>query len=530
MKRAAIYARFSSDRQNERSCHDQIDLCTAWAERQGIEVVATFDDSAISGASMVNRAGLAGLMRDARARRFDIVLAEALDRLSRDQADLAGIKKELAFLDIAIMTVQDGLVGAMHIGLKGLMGELYLADLSQKTHRGQSARVRAGGAGGGRSYGYQPAREAGEMSVIPAEADVVRRIFEEYAAGETPRAIVARLNAEHVPAPRGGKWNASTINGSRQRQNGILSNRLYVGEIVWNRQRFIKDPTTGKRISRLNPESEWITAQVPGLAIVAPDLFARVAAIKAGKGTAHASHARKPPYVFSGLVKCGSCGASYVGAGIGRLECSGRRERGDCSNHRSIRRAELEERVLGALATRLAEPRRIELYVATFIETQRVARAAGRRQSSDLERKLAATRRAIERLVDAIVEGTPAAAVRDRMTSLESERLALEAQLADIASDDKVVTLHPGAAERYRVLVEQLTAKSVEGRQGHFDEVRRLIDRIVISPTENKKPVEIEVYGAFAELLTISSGQAPKGGIVGCGSPQQAIPPIRFVA
>lgn len=196
MKRAAIYARFSSDRQNERSCHDQIDLCTAWAERQGIEIVATYDDSAISGASKVNRAGLAGLMRDARARRFDIVLAEALDRLSRDQADLAGIKKDLAFLDIAIMTVQDGLVGAMHIGLKGLMGELYLADLSQKTHRGQSARVRGGGAGGGRSYGYQPGREAGEMSVIPAEADVVRRIFEEYAAGETPRAIARELHDE----------------------------------------------------------------------------------------------------------------------------------------------------------------------------------------------------------------------------------------------------------------------------------------------------------------------------------------------
>ncbi len=58
------------------------------------------------------------------------------------------------------------------------------------------------------------------------------------------------------------------INGSQQRRNGILNNELYLGRLVWNRQRFVKDPETGKRLSRANPEHEWITTEVPASRII----------------------------------------------------------------------------------------------------------------------------------------------------------------------------------------------------------------------------------------------------------------------
>ena len=74
-----------------------------------------------------------------------------------------------------------------------------------------------------------------------------------------PRQIAARLNREAVPSPRGGQWNASTINGNRRRRNGILNNELYTGRITYNRQRFVKDPETGRRLARPNPEHEWVT-------------------------------------------------------------------------------------------------------------------------------------------------------------------------------------------------------------------------------------------------------------------------------
>lgn len=63
------------------------------------------------------------------------------------------------------------------------------------------------------------------------------------------------------------------INGSRTRRNGILQNDLYSGRIVWNRQSFVKDPDTGRRISRVNPREQWMTADAEHLRIVDPETW-----------------------------------------------------------------------------------------------------------------------------------------------------------------------------------------------------------------------------------------------------------------
>src|SRR5215510_11019383 len=109
--KAAIYARFSSDKQSDRSIEDQIALCRALCEREGLTIAGFYEDRAISGASTMNRMGWQRLMRDVRSRKFSVVVAEALDRISRDQEDLAGIHKRLSFAGIKIITVQDGVAG-----------------------------------------------------------------------------------------------------------------------------------------------------------------------------------------------------------------------------------------------------------------------------------------------------------------------------------------------------------------------------------------------------------------------------------
>ena len=98
---------------------------------------------------MANRLGWQRVMRDARAAKFDVVVAEALDRISRDQEDLAGIHKRLRFCRIEIRTVQDGTAEEIHVGIKGLLGALYLKDLAQKTKRGQAGVIRDGRHNGG---------------------------------------------------------------------------------------------------------------------------------------------------------------------------------------------------------------------------------------------------------------------------------------------------------------------------------------------------------------------------------------------
>jgi hypothetical protein len=116
---------------------------------------------------------------------------------------------------------------------------------------------------------YRPiSGQSGILEIQETEAAIVRRIFKGYAAGKSPRDIAAALNRERIPGPRGGPWNASTIGGSRKRGNGILQNELYNGRIVWNRQRFVKDPETSRRVSRPNPQSEWMAADAPQLRIV----------------------------------------------------------------------------------------------------------------------------------------------------------------------------------------------------------------------------------------------------------------------
>ena len=202
--RAGAYARYSSDHQSDASIDDQIRVCRAEIERHGWELVQVYTDPAISGASTF-RPGYQKLLLDASTGAIDIVVAESLDRVSRDLADVARLYKHLSFLDVRLWTVAEGQIGELHVGLKGTMNALYLKDLAQKTHRGLEGRVRSGMSGGGICYGYDliPG-QTGARRINEAEAAVVRRIFEEYAAGRSPQAITAQLNHERVPGPRGG--------------------------------------------------------------------------------------------------------------------------------------------------------------------------------------------------------------------------------------------------------------------------------------------------------------------------------------
>lgn len=209
------------------------------------------------------RPGIQMLMQDAVAGKFDIVLAEDLDRLSRDQEDIAGFYKRMEFAGIKIVTLSDGTITDLHIGLKGTMNARFLKDLAAKTHRGMRGRVEAGKSGGGNSYGYNVLKRTdatgepirGEREINHDQAAIINRIFAEYAAGKSPRAIAHALNQEGIPGPSGEGWGPSTIHGNRRRGTGMLNDELYIGRLIWNRLRYLKDPDTGKRVSRQNPKA-----------------------------------------------------------------------------------------------------------------------------------------------------------------------------------------------------------------------------------------------------------------------------------
>ena len=146
-----------------------------------------------------------------------------------------------------------------------------------KTRRGLEGRVRDGRSGGGISYGYTVVQgDVGARLINAAEAEVVRRVFREYAAGVNPRAIARRLNAEGVPGPHGREWRDTAIRGHVLRGTGILNDELYVGRLVWNRLAYLKDPNSGRRRSRLNPDAAIVVTDVPELRIVDDALWQSV--------------------------------------------------------------------------------------------------------------------------------------------------------------------------------------------------------------------------------------------------------------
>jgi site-specific DNA recombinase len=326
--RVAIYARYSTDQQRDASIEDQFRLCRERAALEGWTVVSQYQDHAISGASML-RSGVQRLMKDASAKKFGIVLAEALDRLSRDQADIASFYKRMRFAEVEIVTLAEGAVSDLHIGLKGTMNALFLRDLADKTRRGVRGRVEAGKSGGGNAYGYDVVRKIsadgtpvrGDRAINMSEAAIVRRIFSEYAAGKSPRAIAASLNKEGVPSPsncKGGRnWGPSTIHGNSGRGTGILNNELYIGRLVWNRLRYIKDPDTGKRVSRPNRPEDLVIKEVHELRIIDDGLW-KAAKKRQGERKAIGALASYPSGTASSRVTFfqASCAAAPAAAGL----------------------------------------------------------------------------------------------------------------------------------------------------------------------------------------------------------------------
>ncbi|MFD2238198.1 recombinase family protein [Aureimonas populi] len=520
--RVALYARYSSDHQRDASIADQFRMCRLHAEKQGWRIVEEYSDHAISGASLLHP-GIQALISDASRGRFDLILAEAMDRLSRDQEDIAGIFKRMSYAGVTMFTLSEGEVSHLHVGLKGTMNALFLKDLADKTRRGQRGRVEAGKSGGGNAYGYDVVKKLdangepirGDRTIHEAQANVVRRIFRDYAAGKSAKTIAVALNKDGTPAPSGGDWGFSTINGNPRRGNGILNNEMYVGKIVWNRQRFVKDPDSGKRQARPNPQSEWVIQDALELRILDDELWETVKARQAGNTIARdaggkadvaaVNYRRRPRYLFSGLTQCACCGGGYSAISATLIGCSTARNKGTCDNRVNIRRDELEARVLNALRHRLVDPALFARFCETFTREMNRLRMEGRAGIVSAEAEIAKIERELAKLLTALKAGGPLQAIVEDMKRLEARKAELTTFLAE--ADEPPPLLHPSMALQYRArvqgLYEALQGENEEKRVETAEIIRSLVEAIVLTPVDGK--VEIDVRGDLAGILTISA-------------------------
>src|SRR5437016_2616642 len=341
MRRCAISARYSSDLQRQSSNEDQIRGAREYARQKAWLIVEDYvvADSEVSGEAMAGRDGLHRLLEAARTNPlpFDCVLLEDTSRLARNLPDQLRMIDRFAFHGVSVVFFSQGIDTSQQNArtlatLHGMVDEQFLVGLRDKVHRGQHGRVLQGMIPGGRCYGYRnvpiedpnrtgkygrPAILGVSPEINGEEAEVVRRMFKMYADGMGVGQSAKQLNREGVPAPVPAK-NRLHRAWSRYTVWEMLRNERYRGVLVWNRTKKVRNPETGRKISKSRPESERVRVEVPELRIVPEDLWQavhdRIAHVKDALGIARVgglSRTRRT-YLFSGMLACGECNSSMV--------------------------------------------------------------------------------------------------------------------------------------------------------------------------------------------------------------------------
>ena len=388
-RHCAVYARYSSEKQNSLTIGQQIRKCREYAERHNFTVLDAhiYTDEAISGATD-NRAGLQQLLGAAtqKPRAFDVILVDDTSRLSRNMIDSLRIFEQLRFAEVRTIFVAQGIdteneQAELLVTTHGIVDSLYLKDLRSRTFRGVEQRAIDGLHTGGRVFGYRhvpienpnerdahgrPVIQGVRLEVEPAQAATIRRIFERYAAGHSMKRIAIDMNNEGIlsPQPQKGRVSRSWCQSS---VHHILHNERYRGVVIWGKTYKLRSQETGKRIYRRKLPSEWRRTELPAQRIVSDKLWEAVQGRMrlvhdlygtGANGGIRGGRAASSPYLFTGLLKCSLCDGSVtvVSGRSGKREdsrygCSMHAYRGPqvCGNNLLVPRRSLEEQLLAGL-------------------------------------------------------------------------------------------------------------------------------------------------------------------------------------
>jgi len=514
--RTLIYARYSSQLQNPRSIEDQLAACRARAEAEGWSILGEFHDRAISGAAGIDesqRPGLAALLERVEQGGIDQVLTESTDRIARHQGDAFAVRELIEHAGARLFTLMDGVVDDITGTIKSLFDARTRKDLAQRVRRGHRGSVAQGRSPSGVAFGYRRVAQLdakgepirGLREVDPDTSTIVQRIFRDYAEGRSARQIAGDLNAEGIPAPRGGIWRASTIAGHRRDGMSILANPIYIGQLLYGRTESVTDPRTRKRAMRRG-RGEVASGEAPHLRIIDDALWQAVQEQLEARSTGPAHRQRRPRHLLSRLGQCGVCGGSWIITRDSYFGCASVVEGNACTNRRLIRKDEYEQRVLAELQGQMLAPDVVEAYLEEYrAEHTRRAREAAQERTR-LERRAADAGKKVANLVAAIAEGAGEfPEIRAALAAAKADAAQAQRQLAALDALP-TIALHPGLAQQYRKAIEQLHEELAdeETRKEAAPKLRKLIARIVVTPSEGKRGVDLKVIRHIDEVLALA--------------------------
>jgi site-specific DNA recombinase len=475
MKRAAAYARYSTDSQDEKSIAYQMNAIEEYCLDKGYEIVDKYADEAFSGTN-TNRPQFKRLLADAEDRKFDVVVVYDVTRGSRDVGDWFTFRKHMMYQNIDVESVH-GHLGS-YMDSDSFIAELINVGMGQRevlSNRQKSLDSKkllakqAKFLGGIPPFGYDVVNQ--QYVINEEEARVVRKIFDMYTKGKSYNEII-----ESIGKVRGKTGKYLTRNSL----NGILSKEIYAGTYTFNK---ITTRVMRKYVGRQkNENTVRIENAVP--AIIDKETW-NIAQTRLndrrGRGRYHA----KRDYALSGLVHCATCGATYAGQysknkrgyGTRYYVCTNRRKKlcnspwVNANNLESVVFAQIKEYFLNADYEELAD------CVISAYEKSIPTQEKERHELAEIERK-------IHNGVKAMLNGMDIAEMKEEINRLKMRKIELEETIKNAPT---VKTLDRNAlVDYFRNIVD------------NWDSLDK--DRVL---RENVVSIEIEKNGMANILLTM---------------------------
>ena len=397
MKKAVIYARYSCERQTEQSIEGQLRVCNEYAKNNDFVVLDTYIDRAISGKSD-KRDAFQAMLADSSKQEWQYVIVYKNDRFARNRIESAINKKTLWDNGVKLISATENIPDAPEgIILEALlegMAEYYSAELSQKIKRGMNeSRQKNQFTGGFVLYGYDIKDK--KYIINEQEAEIVRKVFEEYADGRVVKDILTELNNRGLKNKQGRKFATNSL-------YRMLRTEKYAGIVRHN--------------------EETYTEIVP--AIIPADLYAKVQKIIEGNKRAPARRKSYGVFLLSGKLYCGECGSlmtgdsgtSKTGAIYHYYKCFDKKRRKGCT-FPSIKKDKIEDKVFDICLEVLNSG-----YIPNLIETAMQIREEELKQNVvilNLKAQLAEQEKQINNIMKAIENGIFTKTPKQRLTELE---------------------------------------------------------------------------------------------------------------
>lgn len=390
--------------QQASSIGDQERVCREFAKEQGWVIVDVFEDAAVRAGAMAKRAGWSQLLAAGARGEFDVVLVEELSRFSRDFKQSWAVLADLENVSVRLADTKSGQVdldtyeGQVLASLRFAGNQMETRRLGERSKRGQRGALDKKYSAGGRpAYGLmrKPIFSATEVDEdgrpkklgvpwVPhtSQSHIVRRIFQMYDDGWTKGGLAKQLNSEGVSTRDKGK--KKTTNGVTRVNPGtwtasgikaILENRIYIGEKTWNESsRKGKPLESGKKRLRKNDPEQVIVIRDFCEPLIGQELWDRCEARRTTDAEEYQrkrTARKRQKYLLSGLIRCASCGYSFVigtrnGTKDLHYRCGYRASRGkdSCNNKTNVSQPGIEKRVKGVIDSIVKDPTHLEALVA----------------------------------------------------------------------------------------------------------------------------------------------------------------------